>query len=108
PTPLVLGDNRPARLIPTPALYLVHHQECYKSSCPIKTEGMSLSRPTDIPLHSSHLRPTCMRENPTQWILFPEDSFLQNVVTKDHLDVGEKKVWQYQSRFPNQLTCVMA
>ncbi|GFW95297.1 hypothetical protein TNCV_1834651, partial [Trichonephila clavipes] len=56
--------NRPARLIPTPALYLVHHQSAINRLVPLK---------------------------------------LRNVVTKEHLDVGEKKVWRHQSRFPNRL-----
>ncbi|GFY05140.1 hypothetical protein TNCV_3270121 [Trichonephila clavipes] len=51
PTPLVLGDNRPASLIPIPTLYLVHHLRGYEFHCSIDTEDVSLSRPTDIPFH---------------------------------------------------------
>ncbi|GFU96537.1 uncharacterized protein TNCV_1682091 [Trichonephila clavipes] len=41
PNPLVLGDNRPPRLIATPTLYLVHHLEAYKLPCHTDTEGVS-------------------------------------------------------------------
>ncbi|GFV06724.1 uncharacterized protein TNCV_1611371 [Trichonephila clavipes] len=69
PTPLVLGDNSPARLNPTLTTYLVRHLDGYKSPCPIDIEGMSLSTQADIPFHSNRSWFVCARVTP-QKIIF--------------------------------------
>ncbi|GFT24743.1 hypothetical protein TNCV_2856691 [Trichonephila clavipes] len=59
PTPLVRGNNKPARLILTTKWSCVHHLKAI--ICRIFTEGVSLSRPTDSTLYSSCMRPICAR-----------------------------------------------
>ncbi|GFS90907.1 hypothetical protein TNCV_3027581 [Trichonephila clavipes] len=86
PTPLVIGDNRPTRLIPTPTLYLVHHLEGYKSPCHIDPEGVPLSSSFEsFVAHRYEGEPNTMDDVSTGF------SFLQNIETKDRLEVGERK-----------------
>ncbi|GFS62592.1 hypothetical protein TNCV_1263411 [Trichonephila clavipes] len=82
PTPLVLGDNRPARLIPTSTPYLAHPLEGYKSPCHIETENMSLSRQADIPVHSSRSRSTCVRGTQHNGDCLPKSSFYRSLKLK--------------------------
>ncbi|GFV69222.1 hypothetical protein TNCV_3861461 [Trichonephila clavipes] len=106
PTSLVHGDNSPARLIPTPTLYLVHHLEGYKSSCHIDVEDVSLSRQADIHLHSNRLRATCVRRTQHE-CCSPELPSYRTLKLKIVWMSEKETMWRHQSCFPNWLTCVM-
>ncbi|GFV70688.1 hypothetical protein TNCV_2022521 [Trichonephila clavipes] len=87
---ILLEDNRPARLVPTPKRHPVHHLEAI--TCPITYTlkvCLCVDRPPLIPIQIVCV--PYVQGEPKQLILFHETFFLYSVIAYDSLYVVKKR-----------------